>query len=234
MAWYECEICGHFGKTAPAHWLVIEPNGKNYRENAMEIAKHMFSDYRENPEAFTAQDGNKRPERSLWDFYRLPFFKFRDEVETWYEIERPRPEKGGEDYDKWIERRRHYFESPEAKFAYGLNFCARDGSAYRQLKAVLVGRVRRGCVDENEEFYPLCIEDEVALLKRKWQLEGVTKEERDDAFVYFGRCSPVVNRILMLNVKDAENCISIARCGISQYFPELMDEETAEIKKSES
>ena len=227
--WCECPYCERYFKySKPPIWLAIEPTGKNYMENAVAMAKRMYSEYLNDPDVFEAS------ERSIWDFYRLPFFKFKQEVEAWYERERPMPDKDSELYDGWKARRVQYLESPEAKFAYGLNFCAREGSGYRQLKAVLTGRVKSEGKDENDEYYPFSTTDEAVNIKRQWQLDGIKRDIREDAFTYFGKCSSVVSRILLSSVKGSSKFLPISHCPISVYFPEHIAKETKEIKKSES
>ena len=190
--------------------VLVYPVETNYVDNALNIAEY-FSGVRS------------------WEFYTQPYHMFRDAMEQWFASKFPPPP----DEDKpakrrWTSKRASYFEFTESRIAYGLNFCARKGSAYSELKRRLQERVAEGGYDSNGEFEPFSVEHEFHRMQDEMQERGLSKEDRNDMFLGFGKGQAAVARILLLNVDGADGYLPISACPVSDYFPELLEDETEE------
>lgn len=190
--------------------VLVEPVSTNYIENALNIAEY-FSGVRS------------------WEFYKQPYFMFRQQMDDWFSSLYPPPPGDDKPAKKrWQSKRASYFEFAEARIAYGLNFCARNGSAYKELKSRLKSKVEEGGYDNNDEFEPFSVEHEFHRLQDDMQSYGMKREDRNDMFVGFKKGQSAVSRILRLTVPGSENYLPISDCPASAYFPELQDTETNE------
>lgn len=203
-----CPECGASFRIQCA--VLVDPVGTNYIDNALNIAEYFSC------------------ERS-WKFYKQPYFKFRECMEQWFaSLFPPPPDEDKPARRRWMSKRASYFEFTEARIAYGLNFCARDGSAYGELKRRLAAKVEEGGYDMNDEFEPFSVEHEFHRMQDEMQERGLTKEERNDMFLGFKKGQSAVSRILRLNVEGSDDYLPISDCNVSEYFPELKDAETDE------
>ena len=207
----KCPECGCYFRIEREN-ILVEPVSTNYIENAMNIAEYFFG------------------ERS-WEYFKLPYFQFRKLMCQWYSdnIE-PQPQASDKITRKrYTSKREKYFEFPEARIAYAMNFCARENSGYKYLKERLVERIDQYGIDENDEFEPFSVKNEVERIKDEFQKIGVLKKERNDMFIGFSKGPSAVSRILILRTVGADKYISISDCPVSDYFPELKESETDEI-----
>lgn len=202
-----CPCCG-FREPRIA---LVEP-GDRYLDNILDIAE-FFSGKRS------------------FEFYKLPYFKFKDVMDQRFEKDNPPPSDKTDKpaYTRYKARRAKYFELPEARIAYAVNFCSRDGSAYQNLKERLIQRVAEDGIDINGEYEPFSTEHEFHLIQEELKDNSFTKEERDDMFTGFKKGSAAVSRILIMRVDGAEKLVPISTCSVSPYFPELEARETDEI-----
>ena len=199
-----CPICGYRDEAE----RLVEPS-ESYVDNLKRIAEYFYGEY-------------------SFEFYKLPYFKFRDVMHERFERDYPKPDKDDKPAMKrWRTRRAKYFEYPEARVAYGVNFCSRDGSAYAELKSRLEDAVAENGIDENGE--PFSTEREFHLIQDRLKSDGCLKDEREDMFMGFKKGASAVNRILLMRVSGAENLLSISDCSVSPFFPELSESETEEI-----
>ena len=202
-----CPECGHYFRQE-RETVLVPPVDSSYVDNALNIAEYFFGE-------------------RTWEFYKLPYYKFRDCMCQWYEGIEPRPPAEDKLATKrWTSKRASYFEFTEARIAYAINFCAREGSAYRLLKERLQEKVDEGGYDENDEFEPFSVEHEFHRLQDELQEQGIVKTDRDDMFVGFKKGQSAVSRLLILRVEGAEKYVPISDCHVSDYFPELREAET--------
>lgn len=201
-----CPICGYRDEAE----RLVEP-GDSYVDNLKRIAEYFYGTY-------------------SFEFYKLPYYKFRDVISARFERDNPRPGKDDENgMKRWRSKRAKYFEFPEARVAYGVNFCSREGSAYAELKRRLEEAVESGGYDENDEFEPFSTDTQFHLIREELKESGVLSEERNDMFMGFNKGKSAVNRILLMRVDGAEGLLNISDCTVSPFFPELQESETEEL-----
>lgn len=201
-----CPVCGY--RDEAEH--LVEP-GSSYIDNLKRIAEYFYGEY------------------SL-EFYKLPYYKFRDIMNERFERDNPRPDKDDENgMKRWRTKRKKFFEYPEARVAYGVNFCSRKGSAYAELKRKLEEAVECSGYDENDEFEPFSTETQFHLIREELKNSGILREEREDMFMGFKKGASAVNRILLMRVDGADKLLSISDCTVSPFFSELQESETDEI-----
>lgn len=75
------------------------------------------------------------------------------------------------------------------------------------------------------------LKTEVTRLKDELRDAGSLKDERNDMFVGLKHSQSAVNRLLILNTPGSDEYVPISSCSVSDYFPELVKQETEEVRK---
>lgn len=211
----KCPECGCYFRN-DREIVLVQPVDTNYIDNALNIAEYFFGE-------------------RTWEYFKLPYIQFKKLMCQWYSdnIEPQPPASDKVARKRWTSKRHKYFEYPEARIAYAMNFCARSGSAYSLLKDRLLDKIEDCGIDENGEFEPFSTSNEATRIKDELCGAGILRETRNDMFTGFSKGESAIKRILMLNVDDASKYIPISDCPVSDYFPELKNQETDEIAKAD-
>ena len=212
-----CPVCGYCDRprqlVKPITKTGFYGGLKAYQLNALNIAEYFSG------------------ERSF-DFYALPYYQFREILKSRFLHDNPKPDKEHSILVKeWEAKRNSYFKHPETRMAYAFNFVARKGSAFSMIQERLMLRIATGGVDINDEFEPFSIETEVTRLKDELRDSGNLKNERNDMFIGLKHSQSAVNRLLILNTPGSDEYVPISSCSVSDYFPELVKQETEEVRK---
>ena len=185
---------------------IVNPVPTSYLDNLANIAEYFF--YGRN---------------YMWDFYMMHYSDLKEHVKRTF------MHCYGESPIKYTSEgkaaRAAYIDSNINKIVKGVNFCCREGSAYRELKNRLIDAI------ECEEVPTFSVNETLIVIKNEMRENGYTQAEINDA-MYGSDCAHVIARLLILSVEDASDLVTIKRCGVSPYFPELMIYETCEVAET--
>lgn len=202
---FVCPECGH--EFVDRDFMrITQPQHSNFIDNLLDLAGFLSG------------------ERS-WDFYKQSRKDIVKAIDDSFLAVVPAVDKDESEsaYEGWKVARANYFKLPEVSLIYGVNFCVREGSAYRLLKARLLDAIEDGT------NAPFSLDDEYTRIK-DMLTEAYGIGAAKDMLQGFKGSASTINRILLEMVPGSERVIHIKSCGVSDWFPECKKYEKNDVK----